>query len=339
MKKTLFLAFLVLCAALLGWCLGCGPAPEPAPAFMLTPTPAPTATLVPTATPAPTPFSIVWMSDTQLYTSSYPDILPAMTQWVTDNREKENIVCLVHTGDLLQAGFNEVQQQRLTDAVKLLPKDLLCVTAAGNHDRALVAPFYRYYADYRFDTALVPEQSIYDGECSYVTFEAGDMKLLLLSVAYLREKDCVDWANQVLAAHPDRYAILLVHSYLDPLLDDYNDGYTSSGDTLLSKVVSVSPNLRMVLCGHMHGVCYRAAELDDNGDGETDRLVQQMMFNPQEDVLGGGGYLRLLTFHPENDTVEILSYSPYLDVYGIPGDPFGKTYTLTDCGLSLYKEE
>ena len=122
-------------------------------------------------------------------------------------------------------------------------------------------------------------------------------------------------------------------------MDQYNDGYTSSGDTLRDRVVKESPNLRLVLCGHMHGVCYRTLEADDDGDGVSERTVHEMMFNPQENEEGGGGYLRLLTFYPDRDEIQVVSYSPYLDVYGIPADPFGKSYTLTHCGLGSFITE
>ena len=77
--------------------------------------------------------------------------------------------------------------------------------------------------------------------------------------------------------------------------------------------------------------------LDDNADKTPDRTVHQMMMNVQDDPTNGVGYLRLLRFDPEADTIEVVTYSPILDCYGykipVGGDQFGGEKILEDAGV------
>lgn len=67
--------------------------------------PAPT----PSPTPIPTPFSIVWMTDTQAMSCFSPEALDSMGCYIRDNLERENILCVFHTGDLVDNGFRPYQ--------------------------------------------------------------------------------------------------------------------------------------------------------------------------------------------------------------------------------------
>jgi hypothetical protein len=43
--------------------------------------------------------------------------------------------------------------------------------------------------------------------------------------------------------------------------------------------------------------------------------VYQLLADYQDMPLGGSGYLRIMTFQPQNDIIHISTYSPYLDQY------------------------
>src|SRR4051812_35556757 len=51
---------------------------------------------------ADSPFQIVMMPDTQIYTYKYPDIFNAQTQWVAANAAPQNFKFLTHVGDVVQ---------------------------------------------------------------------------------------------------------------------------------------------------------------------------------------------------------------------------------------------
>ena len=277
----------------------------------------PSPTPLPTAAPAPTPYTIVWMSDTQAYASTYPDVYKSMMQYVADNRDALNIVYLLHTGDLINNAYTDHDPRNAKAAFDLLPKDLPILTVCGNHDykqmkdrKGVLQNVYSPYLDNRFDTNIAPEAEFLDGLCHYALFSAGGKDFLLLSIAYSKERESVDWANQIAARYPDRIAILCAHSYLKASGD-----HSGPGKVLFEGVVSVSPNIRLVLCGHLPGAARASRLLDDDGDETPERTVYELMFNYQHESGGGGGYLRLLTVDPLTGDVHVSTYSPWLDDY------------------------
>ena len=80
------------------------------------------------------PFSIVWLSDTQEYASTYPDIYFSMMHYIAEVRDERNIVYVVHTGDQINDAYKGEDIQRADEAFQLLPEDLPVFTACGNHD-------------------------------------------------------------------------------------------------------------------------------------------------------------------------------------------------------------
>lgn len=89
---------------------------------------------------------------------------------------------------------------------------------------------------------------------------------------------------------------------------------------------------------------YTAADNDVFGtmmrwirDTRPDRTVHRMMMNVQDDLEKGVGYLRILKLDPNEDTLEVVTYSPVLDRYGydipVGGDRFEGSAVLEHAGL------
>ena len=53
------------------------------------------------AAPPAAPFTIVMLPDTQHYSRRYHELFMAQTEWIKENRDKENIVFVTHVGDLV----------------------------------------------------------------------------------------------------------------------------------------------------------------------------------------------------------------------------------------------
>ena len=61
--------------------------------------------------------------------------------------------------------------------------------------------------------------------------------------------------------------------------------------------------------------------LDDDGDGQEDRTVYQIIANYQrEGDLGGSGYIRFLRIDEEAGLLRMYSYSPVLDDFNYYDD-------------------
>jgi hypothetical protein len=82
-----------------------------------------------------------------------------------------------------------------------------------------------------------------------------------------------------------------------------------------TKLVRQYENISLVLSGHE----VRGAGQDATGHrsdiGFNGNLVNQILSNYQNVANGGNGYLRIMKFHPSSDTIDVLTYSPYLNSY------------------------
>ncbi len=90
----------------------------------------------PTARPVEQrPFSMVVLPDTQYYSQKWPDPFFAQTNWIKQNREKENIVFVMHVGDLVQNHSRQPSEWKVADeAMAVLDGVVPYGIAIGNHD-------------------------------------------------------------------------------------------------------------------------------------------------------------------------------------------------------------
>lgn len=300
-------------------------APEDVP--VSTPVPTPTPSPSPTPDPAMAPVTYAWISDTQGYASSFPDTFYAMTQWIVDHKAEWNIQYVLHTGDVVNDMRREKEWNVATRAMDVFVGELPVFAIAGNHDIRGVMH------DYSAFTSLMERQNC----ASYPTFggeEAGGRRrydlvtighdpFLLIGVGYSLTPKDVKWLDDTLSRYADRTAIVLTHHYLAiekvPMEQDAE---------LMRGVIARHPNVRYVLCGHMHALQRETEYFDDNGDGTPERGVQAIMADYQGFDHGGEGYIVLLTFDPEQREIRVTSYSPVHDDYNYYGDASRETYTL-----------
>ena len=119
----------------------------------------------------------------------------------------------------------------------------------------------------------------------------------------------VDWAERTWSqAYPDRRVIITTHAFIDA---DGNrptsavhrpDGV--SAQTVWTQLIAPNCNIDFVLNGHYHGESRR---VDNNSCGEP---VHQILADYQDDPNGGDGWLRMMTFRPELNQVDVITYSP-----------------------------
>lgn len=120
----------------------------------------------------------------------------------------------------------------------------------------------------------------------------------------------IKWMNKLLERHSDRTAILAFHEYLQK-----NGKRTHKGNKIFEKVVVPNHNVVAVLCGHYHNSMQLVDDIDDNLDGIADRRVYQLLADYQKGPDGGNGFIRLLHIDEETNTIDVQTYSPYLDQY------------------------
>lgn len=270
------------------------------------------------------PFSFVWMSDTQYYSLRYPYIYDSMTQWIVDHADEESLKYVIHTGDIVDHMSNEFEWIQADLAMKKLDQAKIPYgVLAGNHDighdRANYQTFSHYFGVDRFKSKKTFVEAYKDNEAHYDILSIGGHKFIILHIGYGWTDETINWAKDALESHSNHTAILATHRYLQ--VDGKRSG---DGNELFEKLVKPYSNVQLVLSGHFHGTAQKFDRLDDNGDGINERLVVQLLSDYQGYQKGGNGFMRILTFNPNTNSVTIGTYSPYTNESLLENEDFHK---------------
>ncbi|CDZ24853.1 YvnB [[Clostridium] cellulosi] len=260
-------------------------------------------------------FSFAWLTDTQYYTSKYPDLYKLTVQYILDNRESRNTKYVIHTGDIVDNSKKEYQWINADNCLSLLdnakmPYGVLAGNHDVNHDKKDYSEYDRYFGEKRFCSNIWYGGSYKNNKGHYDLISAGRNDFIIVYMGWGISKAEFDWMNQVLAEHKDKTAILCFHNYLN------NTGRRDFvGEEIFNNVVKRNKNVIMTLNGHYHGAARKEDKIDDDGDGVYDRTVYQILSDYQEGPMGGGGYIRYITFDTKANKVSISTYSPYFNDY------------------------
>lgn len=266
-------------------------------------------------------FSIIWISDTQdMAYNGYDHALQKMGSWIMANKLRLDIRYIVQTGDAVDNGASMRQWDNFDELYNQFRGKIPYISAAGNHE-VKKNGYLEYWM--RPDVRSIPRANAYRrGMSAFCTFEENGIKFIIVAVGYGAEEECVPWVNQVLKQHKDCTAILLFHDYMQD-----NGRFSINGKLMFNKIVIPNPNVRLVLCGHVLGVSARIDSIDDNGDGDTDRTVAQLMYNYQH-FKTECGQLRIMRFNSRDRSITITTYSPVTERY-YRDYLFGDNYTFT----------
>lgn len=273
-------------------------------------------------------FTIVVLPDTQYYVSSKHGGTPAMVNaqmdWIVSNRLTWNIPFVLHVGDLAETGdAHETEWTHISNAFARLENPqatglaggIPFAVCVGNHDQSpngdphgTTTLFNKYFGLSRF--ASKPTYGGYYGannDNHYQLFSAGQSQFIVISLEYGRpsvDSAVLAWASGLLANHPERKAIILAHHTMNP----GEQGAFSADGTAIYNALRHHPNLMLFLGGHITGEGWRV----DRFNGHT---VYSLVQDFQYDANGGDGWLRLLTFSPRRNEIQVRTYSPWLDAW------------------------
>lgn len=277
-----------------------------------------------------------------------------LTAWCADNIDSLHVRAVMLTGDLVEQNDNLVPNRAMTDqtsrqmwqwashCMERLDNRVPYIIATGNHEYGYTRgdePF-THFPDYfpvernsAWQGCVVATMPNREGRNSlenaaYEFDEPAWGKLLVIATEWAPRSEVLDWARKL--CDSERFSrhrvILLTHSFLKERTaertasEPYRISPANYGQDIWDKLVFVCPNIRLVICGHTgkpggfdDSTAYRK---DRNAEG---RDVHQMMFNTQ--VLGGGwegnggdGWLRILEFMPDGQTIKVRTYSPLFGI-------------------------
>lgn len=274
-------------------------------------------------------FTIAVLPDPQYYTSSQnggtPEMFIAQTNWIKNNRYKENIVYVACMGDITDHGNTYVSEWTNARAAMdiLHDADIPYGIAVGNHDQTPNTghPITCSTSGFNenFGVSRFRGKSWYGGhygnnnDSHYDLFSAGGLNWIVFYIEYDSWNDDGDnmnaWADSLLRSYPDRKAIIVSHLMLKPG-NPAQWTYTGRGGYYQGKAIydrlKGRENLVMMLCGHITGEDYRVDKY--NGFRVTSLLTDYQSWEN-----GGNGYMRLITISTSANEIKIRTYSPYLD--------------------------
>ncbi len=258
-------------------------------------------------------FSFVWFSDTQYYSESYPHIFENQVNWIVDAAEGLNLKYVFHTGDLVDKHYDPKQWEVADSNMKILDDaNIPYGVLAGNHDVGHKGNdyenYYQYFGEDRYNDRDYFGESYLNNRGHYDLISAEGNDFIMVYMGWGVDQDGIDWMNEVLEKYPNRKAVLNFHEYLLA-----SGSRSPIGDKIFEEVVVPNENVHAVLGGHYHNSQKLEDRIDDDGDGKPDRTVYQMLANYQAGPEGGQGFLRILTFDPETNTMDMTAYSPYLN--------------------------
>lgn len=267
----------------------------------------------------PNRFTVVVLPDTQYYSLSFHDTFTAQTKWIADNVAQLNIKAVIHVGDLTDK--NTESEWRVADrAMAPLDGVVPYTVLPGNHDGVRFGKtnsqlFNKYFPPSRFEgRAWYGGHMGVTSDNSYIFFDAAGMEFMVVSLSFGTPAEALDWANELVASHPEKRVIVATHAYLDKdgtrLVrgEEYaveSERWTD-GDVIWDRFVSRHENIFLVVCGHITG----GGKLTSTG--VHGNKVHQVLVDYQGELRGGQGFLRTLTFVPSRDTIYVRAYSPLL---------------------------
>lgn len=271
------------------------------------------------------PFTLPVLPDTQVAVKARPEMLNSQVNWLAQHKKPLRIPIVLHVGDIVD--FNNFDHwERASRAFQVLDEAKVpYALAVGNHDTAAVgqfsgsaapgnvnanlrntAKFNAYFPVSRFPAQrgrYIPDKS----DNAYYTFRAGGLKWLVVTLEFCARPGPVDWANTVLASHPNHNVIILTHFHLtsNGQINQNNAGYGDlTCQAIYDRMIKKHANVLMVLSGH---VVTSARRTDVGEKGNT---IYQILQDYQSQD-SGGGYIRLFDIDTNQGTIAARMYSPF----------------------------
>ena len=278
----------------------------------------------------------------------------AQTEWIKKNKQKLNIGMVIHVGDITQTEYDE-EWQIADKAFKIIDNSVPYLLCSGNHDMGYslqhrktsysrTSRFSSYFPPSRFtnnplyEPHFGREKNLHfreEGKIEnyYLYLRKGGMKFLILSLEFKPRDETLAWANKVVAQHTDYRTIVVTHCYLTSRKGQRSgaDSYPvigNSGESIWKKFVSHHKNIFLVLSGH-------AMENLLTSKGRNGNTVHQVQADywywDIPEIKAGSGYLRIMTFYPDKNIIDVQSYSPVLDRFLTrPKSKFSLDYIMQD---------
>ncbi|MEY1661276.1 metallophosphoesterase [Isoalcanivorax beigongshangi] len=295
------------------------------------------ASSAPPAPTAATSFNLAVIPDTQFYSENnergflnlnprYPKLpfepirgFQGITQWLADHADDYQVAFAVHVGDIVQSGTEKKNEWKRADAAmaRLEAAGVPYSLAPGNHDvrdknqqdserthnKEL---FLDYFGRNRTanGASLISKDPLGYSEARH--FTALGQRFMVLALDWRTSDATLQWANEMVAQHPNTPVIVASHDILDVDLAQHQAVVTGNGERLWEKLIRHHDQIFMTISGHNHHAA-RTQRFNDQG-----LSVDMILVDYQDEYAGGNGLMRLLEMDLAAGTVTALTFSPWV---------------------------
>jgi hypothetical protein len=295
-------------------------------------------------------FTVVVLPDTRAYVDEatkgkWASVFDDQTKWIVENRAAQNIVAVLHNGDVTENGQGfEAEWTRAAAALGRLEDTkstgltagLPFAVAVGDHDNRAAAGkpstagntalFNKFFGVAHFSTRTYFGGHYGDtNDESFVTFNAGGLDFVVVSYQYAAtdtpsRQAVLKWGRSVFDAYPRAFGIVNAHSLIGS-----SGAFSAQGQAIYDSVSSAA-NVHLMTSAHVSAEKRRTDTLPvvSPGDGKLhDHTIVTMLADyvslgkteatpDAPTYLGGSGYLRVWRFSPQSNTLTVSTYSPTL---------------------------
>lgn len=242
-----------------------------------------------------------WVSDTQFYSESMPSTYQKQMQWVLDNRAKERLGYAIHTGDIVNQK-TLVEWERADQAQRMwddagMPYGIV----PGNHDidaDGSYAMYQQFFGEDRYADNPWYGEGYEDNVQHYdIVSTPGADYLVVFLDWYQVENGDLDWADEVIKAHPDYNVIVATHQYTGE-----SSAFINPGRKIWDQVINPNENVDAVLYGHI-GIWL------GQRTASSGRKVVEAMADYQSAPNYGDGWMRTVTFDANRERFSNRTFS------------------------------
>ncbi len=272
-------------------------------------------------------YSFCVVGDTQKVARYYPENFHYIYDWILDNKDEKKIEFVFGLGDITDKSWDYEWEQATSNIFRLngiIPYSLV----RGNHDTSAT-----YNANFNVPEYTSQFEGFYPStmiENSWRTLSVGEVDYLFITLDYGASDAVLNWASDIIEAHPKHRVIITTHAYLyrDGTTLDVNDvvppnstgktdGSVNNGDQMWDKLISKHKNIFLVMSGH--DPCNNVVVTQDVGDHGN--IVTQMLVDAQSVDMaydGGVGMVTMLYFSNDGKTVTVETLSTIRNEYFLP---------------------
>jgi predicted phosphodiesterase len=261
-------------------------------------------------------FTFAFVGDTQNLNEFNPEKMPELYQWLLKMKEEKNLQFVAGLGDITDNN-NFEEWTTAQESIFQLNGQVPYTLVRGNHDGGPLFTGFMATEGYTSQLAGTYDDTylnVYNG------FQIGTLKYLVFGLDHGPSDDVLNWASEIIAAHPDHNVIITTHGYLNKdgeLINRENSSIPptkqqgkNDGPEIFEKLISKHENIVLVACGHINGTpeILRTEKVGDHGN-----VIQQLLIDPSRldgpSYGGPTGLVALLHISADGKTVQVENYA------------------------------